>query len=226
VLDGDELCQNGGTDRDAVWGSDSCGIEEPRILWGSRSSLATGIFGALVIAITKQRCILTHCLLYGHSLTWSPPRNDDIFKVIHYGAAAMRFLTTVTVVICYICSTDKPWPTRRSTVTAVARVSVTPTLIPPRNDEFSKVVLRLDVLLGVDELCQNGLTDRHAVLGSDACGYKKPRFGWDFRFPQRKGDFLDIYHPYIEVAWLAEWLACWTQAQKGPGSNRSRDAVG
>jgi len=174
VLDGDELCQNGGTDRDAVWGSDSCGIEEPRILWGSRSSLAKGIFGALVIAITKQRCFLTHCLLYGHSLTWSPPRNDDIFKVIHYGAAAMRFLATVTVVICYICSTDKPWPTRRSTVTAVARVSVTPTLIPPRNDEFSKVVLRLDVLMGVDELCQNGLTDRHAVLGSDACGYKKP----------------------------------------------------
>jgi len=26
--------------------------------------------------------------------------------------------------------------------------------------------------------------------------------------------------------WLSEWLACWTQAQKGPGSNRSRDAVG
>ena len=25
---------------------------------------------------------------------------------------------------------------------------------------------------------------------------------------------------------LAEWLARWTQAQKGPGSNRSRDAVG
>jgi len=25
---------------------------------------------------------------------------------------------------------------------------------------------------------------------------------------------------------LAEWLACWTQAQKGLGSNRSRDAVG
>ena len=23
----------------------------------------------------------------------------------------------------------------------------------------------------------------------------------------------------------AEWLACWTQAQKSPGSNRSRDAV-
>jgi len=25
---------------------------------------------------------------------------------------------------------------------------------------------------------------------------------------------------------VGEWLACWTQAQKGPGSNRSRDAVG
>ena len=25
---------------------------------------------------------------------------------------------------------------------------------------------------------------------------------------------------------VAEWIACWTQAQKGPGSNRSRDAVG
>ena len=24
---------------------------------------------------------------------------------------------------------------------------------------------------------------------------------------------------------VAEWLACWTQAQKGPASNRSRDAV-
>ena len=25
---------------------------------------------------------------------------------------------------------------------------------------------------------------------------------------------------------VAQWLACWTQAQKRPGSNRSRDAVG
>ena len=25
---------------------------------------------------------------------------------------------------------------------------------------------------------------------------------------------------------VAEWLACWTQVQKGPGSNRSHDAVG
>jgi len=25
---------------------------------------------------------------------------------------------------------------------------------------------------------------------------------------------------------VAEWLACWTQAEKGVGSNRSREAVG
>ena len=25
---------------------------------------------------------------------------------------------------------------------------------------------------------------------------------------------------------VVEWSACWTRAQKGPGSNRSRDAVG
>jgi len=25
---------------------------------------------------------------------------------------------------------------------------------------------------------------------------------------------------------VAEWLACWTQAQNGPGSNHSRDTVG
>jgi len=24
---------------------------------------------------------------------------------------------------------------------------------------------------------------------------------------------------------VAEWMACWTQAQKGPGSNRSRDTL-
>jgi len=27
------------------------------------------------------------------------------------------------------------------------------------------------------------------------------------------------------VAPVAEWLACWTQAQKGPGSNRSCDCL-
>jgi len=32
--------------------------------------------------------------------------------------------------------------------------------------------------------------------------------------------------PNVKGGSVAEWLACWTQAQKGLGSNRSRDAVG
>ena len=34
--------------------------------------------------------------------------------------------------------------------------------------------------------------------------------------------------PWIKflLPYAAEWLAWWTQAQKGQGSNRSRDAVG
>ena len=31
---------------------------------------------------------------------------------------------------------------------------------------------------------------------------------------------FSLYHT------IAEWLACWTQVLKDPGSNRSRDAVG
>ena len=31
---------------------------------------------------------------------------------------------------------------------------------------------------------------------------------------------------YHEGGSVAEWLACWIRAQKGPGSNRSREAVG
>jgi len=31
---------------------------------------------------------------------------------------------------------------------------------------------------------------------------------------------------HYSITGLAEWLACWTQALKGPGSNRSRDTVG
>ena len=31
---------------------------------------------------------------------------------------------------------------------------------------------------------------------------------------------------YRSFSTLAEWLACWTQAQKGPGLNRNRDAFG
>ena len=37
------------------------------------------------------------------------------------------------------------------------------------------------------------------------------------------------FKPFTPTYWEAHygwWLACWTQAQKGPGSNRSRDAVG
>ena len=44
---------------------------------------------------------------------------------------------------------------------------------------------------------------------------------------------LDLATPEgckAELTWVggsvAEWLACWTQAQKGLSSNRSRDAVG
>ena len=33
-------------------------------------------------------------------------------------------------------------------------------------------------------------------------------------------------HSNSQSGSVAEWLACWTQAQKGPGSNRSCDAVG
>ena len=38
-------------------------------------------------------------------------------------------------------------------------------------------------------------------------------------------DAHQFTHGYTHGS-VAEWLACWTQAQKGPGSNRSRDAVG
>jgi len=31
---------------------------------------------------------------------------------------------------------------------------------------------------------------------------------------------------FVSFAFALEWLMCWTQAQKGPGSNRSHDAVG
>ena len=37
---------------------------------------------------------------------------------------------------------------------------------------------------------------------------------------------LTEQQPVPGIGSVAEWLACWTQAQKGPGSNRSRDAVG
>jgi len=48
--------------------------------------------------------------------------------------------------------------------------------------------------------------------------------------PGTEGELCRLF---VSVAWwlypggsVAEWLACWTQAQKSLGSNRSRDAVG
>ena len=35
---------------------------------------------------------------------------------------------------------------------------------------------------------------------------------------------IDTVYTHRVGGSVAEWLACWTQAQKGPGSNRSRDA--
>jgi len=36
---------------------------------------------------------------------------------------------------------------------------------------------------------------------------------------------LYFYFTVLQAGSVAEWLACWTRAQKDPGSNRSRDAV-
>jgi len=42
-----------------------------------------------------------------------------------------------------------------------------------------------------------------------------------------KREAVPFFLPHdVEGGSVAEWLAGWTQAQKGPGSNRSRDAVG
>ena len=63
---------------------------------------------------------------------------------------------------------------------------------------------------------------------------------WRPSVSQRCNEFLSLF---MSIEWsnviqnltksttllgcsVAEWLACWTQAQKGPGSNRSRDADG
>jgi len=39
-------------------------------------------------------------------------------------------------------------------------------------------------------------------------------------------DVCSSYNKRTTGGSVAEWSACWTQAQKGPGSNRNRDAVG
>ena len=40
------------------------------------------------------------------------------------------------------------------------------------------------------------------------------------------GRYKPIYNWSNLGGSVAEWLACWTRVQKGPGSNRSRDSVG
>ena len=38
-------------------------------------------------------------------------------------------------------------------------------------------------------------------------------------------DIILLFCNFTSGGSVAEWLACWTQVQKGPGSNHSRDAV-
>ena len=60
-------------------------------------------------------------------------------------------------------------------------------------------------------------------------GPKEPCVMRELGFPKQRSNFrgwLDISWPIMRGDSVAEWLACWTQAQKGPGSNRSHDAVG
>ena len=58
---------------------------------------------------------------------------------------------------------------------------------------------------------------------------------WGARYPTKFGEkwtplftlvTLYLLTTVILGGTVAEWLACWTQAQKGMSSNRSRDAVG
>jgi len=49
----------------------------------------------------------------------------------------------------------------------------------------------------------------------------RPRTG--FKNHHKKSQFIILI---VLGGSVAKWLACWTQAEKGPGSNRSHDAVG
>jgi len=60
------------------------------------------------------------------------------------------------------------------------------------------------------------------------CVYSQKRLKWIALGPDQ-AEYLHIHVLYFALCWggsVAEWLVCWTQALKGPGSNRSRDAVG
>ena len=65
-----------------------------------------------------------------------------------------------------------------------------------------------------------GATNCHVVI--DTTALKSECFG----DPDNCNTGQYTVHTIYIVGSVAEWLACWTQAQKGPGSNRSRDAVG
>ena len=43
---------------------------------------------------------------------------------------------------------------------------------------------------------------------------------------QKASTSFFIVYVHTRGGSVAEWLVCWTQAQKGQGSNRSREAVG
>jgi len=61
------------------------------------------------------------------------------------------------------------------------------------------------------------------------CVIRRPVFGSSIQCQCHKvGVSISLYavRPISRGGSVAEWLACWTQALKGPGSNRSRDAVG
>ena len=61
----------------------------------------------------------------------------------------------------------------------------------------------------------------------DACdGHNVGRVGVFITVACNCNRVVCIVSPTGRGGSVAEWLACWTQAQKGPGSNRSRDAVG
>ena len=75
---------------------------------------------------------------------------------------------------------------------------------------------------------ENGGSKRDAVWGQTRVNPKNSAFEARIEMPLRKGHFWENIH--VSTHWLlknvAEWLACWTQVQKGLGSRRSRDADG
>ena len=77
---------------------------------------------------------------------------------------------------------------------------------------------------------------RVAALASrvERRGHEHSGTAGDVQQPASFGDFA-VKDDALNENWgpiqsrgrpVAEWLACWTQAQKGPGSNRNRHAVG